>query len=154
MRPHLVTDPIEVHALGDILEGALTDIFEREWGISADLIEESTADVDRIRLCRSLNSRRKIHTVSNQILTLYYHVRKVKSEPHPERLHLGLAQTGERAPYLDCATHRVDGTRKFGECRIASGLEDAAVEQTHFIHDKRMAARKAFSGSLLGLLHQ
>ena len=76
MRVHLASDAIDADWLGDILEAPLTEGFEHERRIAANMVEQYAADADRVRLRGLLDTRGEIDTVTDQIVATRNHIKK------------------------------------------------------------------------------
>ena len=86
MYSDLPADPIQVHWFCDVLEGSVAHVVEYECRIAADVIEQRTAHIDRVRFGSRLYAGCQVDAVSNQIVPLHHDICDMQAEPHPERL--------------------------------------------------------------------
>jgi hypothetical protein len=78
----------------------------------------------------------QIDAVSNQIVPINGHVRKMDAKAHLERLDVRPVGSRKRCAYLDRATHCINRARKLGQRRIASPIEYPAIERGNFLRNQ------------------
>ena len=113
----------------DILQGLLTDIIERDVDLAANLPMGVVGDADAARLGDSLEARRDIDTIAENIVVVDDDVADMDADAEfdPEvRGHVDIA-LGHCALDFHRAAHRIDSAGELDQHAVAGGLDDAAA---------------------------
>src|SRR5690348_3956074 len=113
----------------DVLDTMLTQIGEADRKLLADMLADCGADADFTGLRQSLEARRDIHSIAEDVSILDDHVAHINADAEPDALALakiGIAIVHSLLQHHGAA-HRVDDGRKLDEKPIPRRLDDATL---------------------------
>src|SRR5580693_945528 len=85
LRANLPANLINADRLRQVLEAVLTEIIENERRVAADMVEQHSARPNGPGRGRLLDARREIDAVSDEIVAVHRHVRKMEAKTHLQR---------------------------------------------------------------------
>ena len=128
------------HRLGDVLQGLLADVVERDIDLAADLPMGVVGDADAARLGDALEARRDIDAVAENIVVVDDDVADMdadaKFDPEFGR-HVDIPLR-HRALDFHRTARRIDGTGELDQHAVAGGLDDAAAMRGDAGIDQRL----------------
>ncbi len=126
----LVPRPVDADRLGDVFDFPFAQVIESRIELARDLVVNTPRDIYHAGLAQFLQSGRRVHTTTENIVSLDYHVAEVDSDAQddPPVLRLLGIVLREPALNLDRALDRIDGTAEFGKGTVTGILEDPPTE--------------------------
>jgi hypothetical protein len=124
----VVSQPVNPHRTGDVLDLLLAHVLEGEVEPVSYLITDDPADADPARLGQGLQSRRDIHPIAEDVVLLDNHVAEIDADAEPDASLLRHLRLAVEHPTLDLhsAAHGVHHTGEFREEPVAGVLYDPA----------------------------
>ena len=116
--------------------------------MSLDLLAHRRRDADLLGLGQSLQPRRDIDAVAEQIVAARHHVAQIEADPELDLPILGEIAIAARGHALDRhrAAHRLHRARELGHDAVAGEIEDPAVVLGHERRDHLLVGRQRLDG--------
>ena len=124
-----VSDPVDAHRLGDVLQTLRADVFEHDLNLALDVIIGGAGDQDAARLGDRLQPRCDVDAVAIEVAALDHDVAEIDTDAQDDVAILGLTAVrgGHALLQIDGALHGVDGAGELDQHAVAGHLEDAAL---------------------------
>ena len=149
-------DRVDVDRPRDVLEAVLAARRAAEGHLVLDLLAHRRRDADLLGLGQSLQPRRDVDAVAEQIAAARHHVAQIEADPEHHLPVLGEVAIAARGHALDRhrAAHRLHRAGELGHDPVAGEIEDPALVLGDECRDHLLVGRQRLDGAVLVQRHQ